>query len=334
MTSDNPWTEIQIPKGATALKMRRVIDGAWDFFWARSVDRKYLLVLSHDAQSVPSRRPPRLRGLEVKIVKQNNSGKRLLMFRLLDSAHRDIFHQFCNDIIASTDSAKTEKETVDMVLVRTWRWHYLLRTGKKGLLSLEQQKGLIGELLVLEYHLIPNLPVLDAVLSWRGPLNVNAPKDFEIGRLCIEAKTRRGTAAPHVVISSEHQLDSEGIDALFLHVVELDSIPSDIGNGFSLTDVTQRVQSRIAEFGNETVDALEIRLAASGFRWEDDYSNSLWIEGKRHLYQVTDRFPRIVSWGLKSGVTNVKYSVALTDCEPFRRTDKDLAQALEEMRNG
>ena len=333
MTSDNPWAEIQIPEGTTALKMRRVdVEGTWDFFWARSDDRKYLLVLSHDVHSVPPRRPPHLRGLEVKIVKQNNSGKRLLMFRLLDSAHRDIFRQFCNDIIASTDSTETEKEAVDTVLVRTWRWHYLLRTGKKGLLSLEQQKGLIGELLVLEYHLIPNLSALDAVLSWQGPLN--APKDFEIGRLCIEAKTRRGTASPHIVINSEHQLDSAGIDALFLHVAELDSISSDIGNGFSLTDVALRVQSRIAEFGNETVDALEIRLAASGFRWEDDYSNSLWIEGERYLYRVTDRFPRIVSWGLKSGVTKVTYSVALADCEPFRNTGQDLAQALKEMKNG
>ncbi len=332
MLSDKPWDEIQIPQGPE-LNMRRVdVEGAWDFFWARSIDRKYLLVLSHDSHSAPPRRPPCLRGLDVKIVKQNNSDKRLLMFRLMDSAHRDIFHQFCSDIVASTCNAKTEKEAVDTALVRTWRWHYLLQTGKKGLLSLEQQKGLIGELLVLDYHLMPNLPALDAILSWQGPLN--ASKDFAIGRLCIEVKTRRGTASPHVLINSEHQLDSEGIDMLFLHVMELDNISPNIGNGFSLTDVARRVQSQIAEFGNETVEALEIRLAASGFRWEDDYSNSLWIAGKRHLYQVTDKFPRIVSWGLKSGVTNVNYSVALADCEPFRSTATNLAQALEKMRNG
>ncbi|MCH8827746.1 MAG: PD-(D/E)XK motif protein [Chloroflexi bacterium] len=42
--------------------------------------------------------------------------------------------------------------------------------------SPEEQKGLIGELLVWECLLFPKLSTRDAVSAWRGPLGAN--KDF------------------------------------------------------------------------------------------------------------------------------------------------------------
>lgn len=331
--SHDPWSDIQIPASTASLNTRRVeAEGKWDFFWARSVDRRCLLVLFHTAKATPKRRLPLLRGLELQVVKTNSVDKRMLVFRLLDNAHRDIFHQLCRDIVSGTQGTMTEKEAVDLALVRTWRWHHLLRSRKGGVLSLEQQRGLIGELLVLENYLLPNLTALDAVAAWQGPLG--ATKDFELGRLCIEAKTRRGATVPHIVISSEHQLDSEGIDELFLYVAELDSISGDTGNGFSLTELVSRIRATVAEAESEVLEAFEIRLAAVGFRWEDDYSRPLWAVGKSHLYLVTDKFPRIVSWGLKSGITNVKYSIALAECESFKCPSERLIQTLSETVHG
>ena len=51
---------------------------------------------------------------------------------------------------------------------------------------------------------------------WQGPLL--APKDFEIGRVCIEAKAHRPGASPSVVINSEHQLDDTDLKGLVLVV--------------------------------------------------------------------------------------------------------------------
>lgn len=59
-------------------------------------------------------------------------------------------------------------------------------------LSAEEQKGLIGELLVLERYLIPLFGPADATSAWVGP--TGSPKDFECGRTAIEAKARRGAA--------------------------------------------------------------------------------------------------------------------------------------------
>ena len=330
---DDPWSEIGIPETIKTFTTRRVdVDLKWDFHWARSFDRKYLLLLQHDSKSNVDTPPPHLRGLEVRFTGESESNKRMLVFRLLDSSQRDIFHQLCINIIASTQNAKSEREALYLALMRTWRWHFLLRSGKNSFLSPEQQKGLIGELLLLEEHLFPSLPILDAVEAWQGPLE--ASKDFAIGRLCIEAKTRRGTATPHIVVSSEHQLDSEGLDLLFLHVLEIDSTTSDSTVGFSLTDVVCRVHSKILEKSNEAIDAFEMRLAAAGYCREDDYSNSQWVQGKGLLYQVTEEFPRIVTGGLNSGVAKVRYSVSLSECEPFLSTSNDLKHALSEMRNG
>ena len=330
---DDPWSEIGIPEGISTFSSRRVdVDSKWDFFWALSSERKLLLLLRHDALPALARRSPQLRGLDIRFTGVDDSGNRLLVLRLLDSTQKDLFHKLCIDIIAATSLARSEGEALHLALMRTWRWHYLLRTGRRGFLSPEQQKGLIGELLVLETHLLPNLSSLEAVEAWRGPLE--ATKDFEIGRLCIEAKTRRGTATPHIIVSSEHQLDSEGIDSLFLHVVELDSVSPGTMDCFSLTDVVSRVQSRVTQGGNETADAFEERLAASGYCHEDDYSGSMWVQGKSLLYRIAEGFPRIVSWGLNTGVTKVRYSVSLAECAPFLCVRSEFEQVLSEMKDG
>ena len=94
---------------------------------------------------------------------------------LLDSTQRDIFQTLCEDIIsAAARRPKSEAGAVSAALSRTWRWHHLLRGGRGTLLSPEEQKGLLGELFVLERLLLPRMDASSAVTAWRGPLA--APK--------------------------------------------------------------------------------------------------------------------------------------------------------------
>ncbi len=330
---DDPWKDLAPPNAADAINARRVdSDIPWGFFWARGVDHKCLLVLQHAADSTPRGRLPKMKGIDVAISMGNRDSDRMLVIRLLDSAQRDIFYRLCKDIVAGASGAASEKEVVEVVLNRTWRWHHLLRGGSDGRLSAEEQKGLIGELLVMERYLLSQLSALDAVAAWRGPLG--APKDFEIGRVCIEAKARRGAATPFIAINSEHQLDDTGTDALFLHVVDLDQAPSDTNEGFSVTQVADRVRNKIAAIDNGTVDAFESLLLAAGFKWEDDYSISLWMEGSSRLYKVLGEFPRITAQDVTSGISNVVYSISLADCEPFLVPGDILEAALRGGRHG
>jgi hypothetical protein len=331
--TDDPWNDLAPPTDAAAINARRVdANIPWGFFWARGIDRKCLLVLRHTAESSPPGHLPKLKGIEVAISDGDGDEGHMLVFRLLDSAQRDIFYRLCRDIVASATDAKSEKEAVTMALARTWRWHHLLRGGGDGRLSSEEQKGLIGELLVLEHHLLPAFAAFDAVSTWRGPLG--APKDFEIGRVCIEAKARRGNATPFVLINSEFQLDDGGADALYLHVAEIDQAPADAEGTFTLSDVARRVREKLASADNRAIDAFETLLSAAGFSWDDDYSDSLWIAGAAHLYRVSETFPRITAQEVSTGVSNVKYSLSLVECESFRVEEDDLRNALKGVGHG
>ena len=190
----DPWEDLKPPSVANAINAKRVdAESPWGFFWARSIDDRCLFVIQHAAESAPTGRLPRLQGVEVSESTGPDGAGRVLVFKLHESVHRDLFHRLCLDILSCAAGAETEKQMVHIALARTWRWHHLLRGGGDQRLSPEEQKGLIGELLVIEHHLLRVLSAGDAVAAWSGPLG--APKDFEIGQICVEVKTRRGSAA-------------------------------------------------------------------------------------------------------------------------------------------
>ena len=324
---EDPWAGIDPPSIADSVAARRV-DATlpWDFFWARGVDGRVLLTLRYATGSAPTTQLPRLRDIEVTLSPPDESDTQLIALKLLDSNQRDIFQTLCLDIISAAAHAESEAEAVSAALMRTWRWHHLLRGGRGTLLSPEEQKGLLGELFVLERLLLPRIDAASAVTAWRGPMG--APKDFEVARVAIEAKTRRGGATPSLSITSESQLDESGVDSLFLHVVELDEAPIDGNQGVTLHDVAERIRGRLFTLDAASSGILETRLSSAGYRMEDDYSSYRWLEGTTRIYLVSDSFPRITSGEIRSGVSNVRYSVSLADCEPFATSVSALDNAL------
>ena len=277
-----------------------------------------------------SLRLPKLLGIEVTLSPPDQVNTRILALKLLDPNQQDIFHSLCRDIISVAAGAVSEAEAVSVALMRTWRWHHLLRGGRGALLSLEEQKGLLGELLVLERLLLPHMGALTAVTAWRGPLG--SPKDFEIGRVAIEVKARRGGATPSVAITSEHQLDERGVGSLFLYVVELDEAPEDATDGLTVRYVADRVREHLYSLDPGAAGVFESLVSAAGVRPEDDYSHSQWLEGPSRVYLVTGEFPRIARSDVRPGVSYVRYTVSLDDCEPFLTSVGALTEALVEMR--
>lgn len=324
---DDPWKDLAPPSTSNAINAKRVdADVPWGFFWARGIDGKCLFVLQHGINATPSTRLPRLQGVEVSDSEWFDGESRILILRLMDSVHRDLFKRLCLDIVDCASSAPNEREAVLVTIARMWRWHHLLRGGGDHRLSPEEQKGLIGELLVIERILLPNLHSADAVAAWQGPMG--AIKDFQVGLNCIEVKSRRGAASPQVAISSESQLDDTDIDNLFLYVVDLDNAPLDSPGGISVTDVAGRVRDAITERDQGALEVFEGLLSASGFRWTDDYSDALWIEGTHRAYRIADDFPRITADQITSGVINVRYSISLVACQPFLIETEELESVM------
>ena len=330
MMAENPWRDIEPPNAARSVSARRVDASLpWDFFWARGADRSVLLTLRHDAESTPVAPLPNLHDIEVTLSPIDESGTRILALKLLDLAQQDIFLTLCLDIIQGSARAQSEAQAVSLALMRTWRWRHMLRGGGNALLSSEEQKGLIGELFALERLLLPHVGTTTAVNAWRGPLD--SPKDFEVGRVAIEAKAHRGGSTPFVAITSEDQLDESGVDALFLYVIELNEAPQDATDGVTVSEVAEKMRERIFALDPSAAVTFESLLAAAGLRAEDDYSSYRWMEGATHLFRVVDDFPRITRASLRPGVSRVRYSISLPECEPFIATESEVVGMLTQM---
>ncbi len=307
--NSNPWHGLAVPTSSAQLTALRVdASSKWDLFWAVDSERRVLLVMRHKVKGAPKNRLPKLREIEVR-SERNSDGQSALVWRLLASQAKDLFYRLCVDISEAIARCSTEAEAVEAAAGRTWRWHHLLKGGSTGLLSPARQMGLIGELLVLENHLLGQFSPQQAVNSWLGPLN--APQDFQIGQTGIESKAVSSEHAALVRISSEHQLSTDELDQLFLHVCHVDSA-SDVGSdALSLTEHVQRVRSKLSAADPSVLDRFDALLLATGYSHEHDYSAQKWIVSERSWFRVDDGFPRLTPSNIPSGTGSVSYFVDL-----------------------
>lgn len=323
---EDPWHDLATPASPTAISARRANEAnPWDVFWAVDYDRQSMLIVCHTLNASVLPRLPRLREIEVG-VETAADGRPMFVLRLLESSLRDIFYRLCSDIIVATERCVTESDAVDAAVARTWRWHHLLRGGGTGLLRPDDQKGLLGELLVLERYIIPAIGPVSAVNAWHGPLG--AAKDFIAGSIGIECKARGTADAGSVPISSEFQLEDDRLEHLFLHTCTLDPAMSDGNDAFTLTEVVQRLRGAILVVGENVTNRYDALLAAAGFRYEDDYADQQWIGGERAIYRVTGAFPRLTPAVVPACITRVSYVLTLSDASAFVVTPTELLATL------
>ena len=310
---DDPWAGLTASGVESRLSARRINDSRWDFFWARDWQDRRVLLLSLASESLPPRKLPRLKEVEVRRSVVDHGARIQLCFVLVDPLAADVFSTLCWDIAASTAAARNEREAASIAISRTWRWHQLLRGSRPGVLTESEQLGLIGELEVLRTMVMPAVGPLAAINSWQGPLR--APRDFELGGVALEVKSRRSGSKPEVRISSESQLDAGGDRVLILTVLEVSiGVP---GADHSLTDFVEFVRSVLETDHPEASDAFESRLQETGFNDEDDYSEWAWDIAGSVYFIVRGDFPRIEPKGLPDGLSKVAYSLSLSSITDF-----------------
>lgn len=325
-SSEDPWRSIAAPQNEGLLSMRRSSEvGPWDFYWARDIDRRCLLVLRADPSAMPATRLPRLKGLELLIQPAEHDGKSGFVLRLLDQSLKDIFLRLCLDVIDSSFGAISEADAVARALARTWRWHHLLRGGR-GLLDPAEQMGLMGELRLLERFFIPHVKMADSISAWRGPLG--EAQDFCSAGIAVECKARgRGTDA-RVRISSEQQLDCSQHSILFLALTAFEFCGIDQQSGLTVSDLAHRVRTQVLAADEHVVGRFDAMLESAGFSDNDDYSAWTWQEAGFTLFEVRSGFPGLVPAGLPAGVLNVQYDLSLPHCADFVVQSAVLEEAL------
>jgi putative PD-(D/E)XK family protein DUF4420 len=315
MTSHDPWFKLLTDDA------RRVHSaGKFDFFWVLLEHGMPGLMLRLDKLPDPLPQLPKLKNLTVSF-RAAGSGPAFVI-ALKERSQVEVFETLCRDVVSASESADDIEHALSKAIQRTRRWHHLLRGGKKAGLSVDEQRGLVGELAVLR-ELISGLGPETAIEAWKGP--TGASKDFEFIGTCVEVKTRRVAARPFVSISSAEQLaDVEGC-RLFLRIANVSSAFSP--GGQSLHDHVNET----AHLFSDTVrafDTWEQAIYDSGYDPENDYGDRRWQLGNFSTYEVKDNFPRI-SLPLAFGIDSVKYALSIEACANFE-TDVDLIKVIRD----
>lgn len=311
-----------IPWEALGFDQARRVDrnGKRDFFWAVVENDAPALVLDIGSDIKPIYPLPKIRSLDIRYG--NIGASPSLVISLRDVEQIDLFATLCRDVVLAGEEGVDTPDALNRSIRRTLRWHHLLRGGSTDRLSIEEQRGLVGELQVLGL-LCNKIGPRGAIESWKGP--EGAAKDFELFQVCVEVKARRGAARPYVQISSEDQLaDVDGAD-VFLRVYEIDAAVRP--DGRTLTDHVQLIDELFKAGDLEAYQMWETALAAVGFDWDHDYSDRRWNVGKVVTFLVEAEFPRL-SVPVPNGVSNVKFTVSLEACQPFIVAENDFEENL------
>lgn len=238
-----------------------------------------------------------------------DTGRSSLVVELLEPRLNQLFSALVADLTALLQAASAISDPVAIVLERLALWRRLFSDSVLEGLTLEQQRGLFCELLCLKEEFIPALGASRAVSSWLAPFG--SARDFKIGPIAVEVKSRFRKGNTSVRISSEEQLASDD-HSLFLLVYALDS-----GQGESLN---QLVDACMMSLGD--APAVQLQFSDALVRW--GYLDVHRMKYDQPLYtatvacfDVSEGFPRITPEDLRPGVLRVAYDVDLAACMQF-----------------
>lgn len=322
-TTKFPWDNLSIPTSPGEYVARLVPKDANPsgrrLFWARGWMEHPAFIVEYKCNPWKPISIPTFKNLLVADHREESS----LVIELLDLDMSDIFLKVCLDIISALQDMPS-KACRKAAMLRLERWSSFLRPSRAKM-SPEAQKGLIAELRFLQRDMLVAHEPEDALNGWTGP--DSGPRDFAYGQVFVEVKSKRGSANPNIIISSEEQLNVNPTEHLFLYVAELNDAPLDDEDSFTITDVV--IETRDTLESPLLQAALDSKLANVGYFDEDDYSDAKWSEGDTYYYAVIGDFPKIDSRSCSPGVNKVCYQIDLDYCEDYLVERSAVLESME-----
>lgn len=263
----------------------------------------------------------KFKGLFIEIFEFEDTKE--LHIYLLDNQLKDIFSLFIENIVEEISKSVTENEALVETSNVVLKWKKLFDKINFQGLTIERQKGLIGELLLFN-SLLDEEYSIDALLeSWTGP-DFN-DKDFRFGSFGIEVKLT-SSKVPKVKISSERQLDNENLTKLYLVLYVVEEVKD---KGFSLNSIIEQIRTKI----NNNQNALKFfneRLLLVGY-FDEDFENykRQYAFRKRNFYEVSNDFPRLIASDLPIGLFDTKYNIELSAIEQFLVSNESILELIK-----
>lgn len=279
----------------------------------------YIMSVSKNVE-VPELKNYRFKGVEIFLVETDDFCE--LNIYLLDSDLKDIFSLFIQNILEDVVESVTESEAVTKTLNVISKWKKLFDKINFNGLSIEEQKGLIGELLFIN-HLLDNRKSSTITLNaWTGPDFED--KDFVFGGIGIEVKLT-SSKYPKIKITNEGQLDTQNLNELFLILYTVEDVKE---NGFTLNSLISQTQQKLSVNIDE-LNFFNERLVLLGYFEEDkEHYSKMYSLKKTYSYFVLEDFPKIIKTQLPIGVYNTSYFIELSALENFTIEIDEIVQKI------
>lgn len=293
-------------------------DGLFPVFLAtdfRKGIRLLYIKLDHDHDIITDNLP-RFRGLEISVTtlslgEFNNSEfiKFSQSIPNTDNIFELVISDLCDKIIRLQN-----RINLNVTLTRVLNeWKIFFEKQENEILPIGSQKGLVGELHFLRDYLFQKYSFTEALFYWTGSEKTN--HDFQIMNNAVEVKTTSSKQHKKFTISSERQLDSTGLEHLYLALFAL-NLHSNMPDR-TLPALIREIHSVIQD-DPIALFQLQLKLAKYGYNelLADKYTIGFSVFEMK-IFEVVEGFPRLLQLNLPDGVGDIKYSVVVAACTPF-----------------
>ncbi len=321
-----PWDEISRPNTSNSYSVRLADpDHAYDFYWGKDHKGNLVFRFLGEFDVEPFQDIPQMQGIYMNFGSETEKSHLTLI--LDDIEDESIFYLLCKSLMEATNVIwlGNDEAAVRVLITHLSRWQRVLQRRKDAReLTINEQAGLLGELLVLQNFFFKHLDLHISISSWTGPLDDE--QDFSYGDSLVEVKTSRASRDRKIKISSADQLDSVSgqITLVFIGMAQADR---EHENAMSLNQIVSQIQECFVD-DLSTRELFETRLIMRGYEPLPAYDRIFFVPATEQFYSVEGSFPRICSSAVPAGVADVKYSITLESCAPWLISEEQAAERV------
>jgi Putative PD-(D/E)XK family member, (DUF4420) len=280
--------------------------------------RNLILILEIDRESLGDVKfADKTRGFRLAVYSEDvGQGERtVIRVEEINREYRKMFEALCGDILEHWISASTPKLALNALRQRLEFWKKCFQRGPSEGLSRNDHAALYGELFFIERGIKGNVPVIKLIKGWQGPNATN--QDFLFGPRAVEVKTVTANDQNRIHINNARQLDSTGLELLFLYRSAFDFRD---GAGRLLAQLMASIRTVIIEKCPDATREFEDRLLMAGYVEGVPNEFDGWGFTLRavDVYDVRDGFPRLLESGLMPGISEVEYILNLGSASKFK----------------
>lgn len=265
------------------------------------------------------------RGLKFeKVYDPDNSNFLLLNLVLVDGQFQDVFDSLVSDVLSNIINESAITVILKNYTNRLIKWQSLFERFNPEGLSAEEQRGLFGELFFIRKFLQNNADFLNIITSWVGP--ERQIRDFQAGMWSVEVKTTHGNNHQRIQVSSERQLDVSHLEYLFLFHLSLELRQQ---SGETLNQIVDAVSEMLIS-DMPALNMFKSKLLQGGYfnHHRTLYDSTGYFIRNSEFFRVDRDFPRIEEKDIRAGVGDVKYSIIVSHCSEFIKTEQYVFQTL------